>query len=885
MNGLENFSFATPWALSALILLPVIWQVLKATPPKPTLVKFPAVRLLQELKSERIVAAKTPWWLLLLRSLILLALIFAMAQPILNQNMLNIGNTSHIVLLIDNDWSVMDRWQDRQKEMDRILLKAGETDKTVMLVPTADLTPLSFQPAQDARKVAKTLQPRPWTTDRTKRFEQVKTALSELQQPITFFWISNGLAEQESDPEHLTDLSQWGDMTYVHGSEETLPGVIKKVTRTAQGLHVTLNRAGGGETIQLLDSNSNVLFSRHVKPDQSDSLNIELPGELKSRVESLRLSGSSTPASQFLLDERWRDKPVGIIQADAVQNDLLDPAYYIRKALLPYAPVRQDRLEKLLVRKSAVIIDLGTAQRTVQQQDQLEQWVKSGGILLQFASSRYGAQHTAYRHNLMPAPLTQSERTLGGTLSWKRPAKLTSFPPHSPFRNLPVPKDITINKQVLAQPDAQLEQHAWARLQDGTPLITARAIDDGWSVMFHVTATPDWSSLPLSGTFEQMLVRLLGLSSGSALDANDQPLNAFMIFNSFGTLIPAQGNAEPIAASMFEQTRPGPDHPPGLYGPSNALRALNLGPHLAPLTPLPLASLEATKRGFESAQETRLAPWVLLAALMLALTDWLISLTWLRQRSAVVATLILTFLLCVPAHGESDLDMDKALAAANHMRLAYMVTHDDKLDDDVRRGLDSLAAVLRRRTAVELAPTMAYDPEKDDPSLFPMIYWPIGERQERLSDQAVDKLNSFLNKGGFLLMDTMGRVHHRRLRELTADINIGPLQTVKANHVLTRSFYLMNKFPGRYNHPDVWVEADADSSRDRVSSVLIGSNAWAQSWARDPSLRPIYPTVPGGEIQREQSYRFGVNLVMYILSGNYKGDQVHLPAILQRLGL
>ena len=48
--------------------------------------------------------------------------------------------------------------------------------------------------------------------------------------------------------------------------------------------------------------------------------------------------------------------------------------------------------------------------------------------------------------------------------------------------------------------------------------------------------------------------------------------------------------------------------------------------------------------------------------------------------------------------------------------------------------------------------------------------------------------------------------------------------------------------------------------------------------------QPLFPVVPGGERQREMAYRFGVNVVMYALIGNYKSDQVHLRFILERLG-
>ena len=71
---------------------------------------------------------------------------------------------------------------------------------------------------------------------------------------------------------------------------------------------------------------------------------------------------------------------------------------------------------------------------------------------------------------------------------------------------------------------------------------------------------------------------------------------------------------------------------------------------------------------------------------------------------------------------------------------------------------------------------------------------------------------------------------------------------------------------------------------DRVSSLVIGGNDWAAAWATDEMHKPLVLPTPGGARQRELAYRFGINLVMYALTGNYKSDQVHIPAILERLG-
>ena len=122
------------------------------------------------------------------------------------------------------------------------------------------------------------------------------------------------------------------------------------------------------------------------------------------------------------------------------------------------------------------------------------------------------------------------------------------------------------------------------------------------------------------------------------------------------------------------------------------------------------------------------------------------------------------------------------------------------------------------------------------------------------------------------------------MQALTAGLDIPPLMPLPSDHVLTRSFYLLQDFPGRSAGGEVWIEAREDRRLDGVSSVIVGGNDWAGAWAMDAQGQPLYAVVPGGERQRELAWRFGVNVVMYALTGNYKADQVHVPAILQRIG-
>jgi hypothetical protein len=122
------------------------------------------------------------------------------------------------------------------------------------------------------------------------------------------------------------------------------------------------------------------------------------------------------------------------------------------------------------------------------------------------------------------------------------------------------------------------------------------------------------------------------------------------------------------------------------------------------------------------------------------------------------------------------------------------------------------------------------------------------------------------------------------LAKLIQGLDVPALIPIPAGHVLTKSFYLLDEFPGRVPGGDLWVERDQDARNDGVSSVVVGSADWAGAWATDAGGTPLYSVAPGGERQREWAYRFGINLVMYALTGNYKADLVHAPFIHERLG-
>jgi hypothetical protein len=258
-----------------------------------------------------------------------------------------------------------------------------------------------------------------------------------------------------------------------------------------------------------------------------------------------------------------------------------------------------------------------------------------------------------------------------------------------------------------------------------------------------------------------------------------------------------------------------------------------------------------------------------------------------------------------PRQGEAQRDpiSPKELESALSTHLAYVLTGDATVDETSRAGLSGLNAYLSARTALDPADPVGVDPGRDELAVYPLLYWPLVAGRPKPSDAAIRRLEAFMRGGGTVVFDTRDALTQRpggpstpetkALRDILGGITVPELEVVPRDHVVTKAFYLIDNFPGRYGDGQTWIEAlpreGPDSERparagDSVSPIIITSNDLAGAWAQGRRGEPLYPVVPGYPRQREYAFRAGVNIVMYALTGNYKADQVHVPALLERLG-
>lgn len=922
MLTLGSFAFAAPGMLALLLALPVIYWLLRMIPPLPRLVQFPAIRLLIGLEPTEQTPMKMPWWLLLLRLLLAAALILAVAKPLLNPQA-ELPGKGPLLLVIDDGWSSAPGWTTRIAHAERLIQRAERAQRPVVLTGTAPLPIDASAPKRgamrpdEARTLLRALRPKPWPTDRA----ATATAIDQMQVDpgATVVWLSDGIDDgtAEGGTAKLAErLRRFDGLQVVLPDQASTPLLLLPPIAEGRDLKLQALRpvADGPRKVAVQASDEAGRIVARLDIDFGATATrgegvLPAPPELRNRMARLDIETQGGAGSAVLLDERNRRRPVSILgeRPTASGQPLLQEIYFLERALDPYVSLAIGDREAVLNRNTAVLLIPDGAAPSAGDREEIAKWIERGGVAVRFA----GPTLAQGADTLVPTRLRLGDRSLGGVMSWGQPSALAEFPANSPFLGIPVPKDVRISQQVLAEPTPDLADKTWARLADGTPLVTAEKRGQGYLVLFHTTANTTWSNMALSGLFVNMLQRLVTLSRGVAGDGVNKALKPWRTLDGFGRLGAPPAGAQILPADANETFRPRPTTPPGLYGDENAQVAFNIGGHVEPPRPIGLPSGIATDRLSEGG-ETDLSKWFLLAALLLLLADIFLSL-WMRGlmgralrfgRTAPAALALLAPLLALALvgtpldtraadqkPGPPPLSDEQALKGSLDIRLAWILTGDKEVDDLTRQGLEGLSEVLRNRTSVEPADPVGLDLEKDEPRFYSLIYWPITSTQPALSPRAQAALDRYLRTGGILFIDT--RDQHLSfdrpaggnpdLKRLLAGVEIPPLVAMPPDHVLTKSFYLLSDMPGRWTGGKVWIESGTGRVNDGVSTVIVGSNDYVGAWAVDPRGRGIMPVSPGGETQREMAFRVGVNLVMHALTGNYKDDQVHIQDIMQRL--
>ena len=923
-------AFSAPLALLGLVALPIVWLILRVTPPRPLRAPFPPLKLILDLQRKDETPARTPWPLLLLRLAIAALAVFALAGPIWNPRAADDSGAAPVLVLLDDGWPAAPQWAQRIAYATSVLEAAGRRGAPTALAPLSETRDLQWTDSARALERLRALKPRPHIVARTPALEPIGK-LTRATKNARLVWIADGL-EQGDARAFAEKLAQFGARPDIV-SQPPMQRALADARNEAGALSVAVLRADAGApatgALRAYDSKGATLGESafDFAGANATRASIDLPVELRNAIAWLALEGEHSAGAVALIDERQRRRKVGLVSGASadVAQPLLAPNYYLAKALSPFADLREaranapDPIGALIEDGVSVLVLSDVAVAPGAMRDSLEKFLEDGGVLVRFAGSRLAAS----TDDLTPATLRRGGRTLGGALSWETPKKLSPFERDSPFFGLRAGEDVSVTRQVLAEPEPGLAERSWAQLADGTPIVTAERRGRGLIVLFHVTADTTWSNLPLSGLFPDMLRRIVAMSAEMARQpkeddsapraARQDALSPQRTLDGFGALGVPPANARPLPAGA--STRASADHPPGFYGAQQASLALNALEPEDRLTRADFTGLDYRAVALEAAQPFDLRPLALTLLLALFVVDTFAALWYgggLPRRARLAALVALALIgpalsppsaraqtPAAPSQNASQRD----LAAALTTRLAYVVTGDARADEASKLGLTELSRTLAERTSLSPGAPVGVDPARDELVFYPFLYWPIVASRPQPSPLAVQKIAAFMKQGGFIVFDTRDALTARAdgppspeqawLRQLLTGVDVPGLEPVPRDHVVTKTFYILDGFVGRTATGAAWIEAlppepagEARPARagDSVSPLVIVSNDLAAAWATDAAGAALYPLTPGGARQRELALRGGVNLVMYTLTGNYKADQVHVRDLINRLG-
>ena len=844
--------FAEPLVLVGLLTLPVLWWLLRLMPPRPRRIEFPPTRLLLEIAPREETPARTPWWLTLIRLALAALVIIAAAGPMWNPPLAATKTRAPVAILIDDGWAAAATWDARLRTADDIIARADSDRRAVALVPLSEGTrDISFATAAAARVRLHQIKPKPHTVDRTEALPAITRFIGEAHD-VEMVWLADGI-----------DLGHGAD--FVKGLAQTIEQ--RPLTIVAGGLAgaralTAVDNAAGALSVKVLRSAADAAETGTVRAldlkgltlgeapfsfkaaDRETEARFDLPVEIRNDIARVEIGGEHSAGAVQLLDKRWRRRTVGIVSgatADTSQP-LLSSSYYIGRALGPFADVRlaqgespAEAVTHFLEQNLPMLILADVGNVAGDAHDRLTRWIEDGGVLVRFAGPRLAASDD----DLVPVKLRRGGRILGGTLSWDKPQPLAAFAHDSPFNGMNVPNDVTVSRQVLAEPDAALTENTWATLADGTPLVTAARRGKGLIVLFHVTGDTRWSDLPLSGSFVEMLKRIVSLAGSTHVaeagtgeaktKAAREAVPPSRVLDGFGTFVPPPSTARPVPADFSGSATA--EHPPGFYGPPENLLAVNTltaGDRLAPLDLSPLA--QATREIYRRTEPQDLRGPIFLAALAILALDTVIVLFLgggiarllpRASRASTAAVVAIAALVLVRSVATAeDAPRGEVPRSALETKLAYVVTGNSDVDAISKSGLSGLTLFLAQRTALEPGDPIGLDITHDELAFYPLIYWPIVPGAPRPPEAALKRVDSYMKQGGTVLFDTRDAVvapagsggetrspGMLELRKILSSLDIPELEPVPREHVLTKTFYLLRDFPGRFNTGQLWVEA------------------------------------------------------------------------------
>ncbi len=627
---LGALSIAAPWiAAGGAVGVAVLWRMMRNMPPNLKPVIFPMIALLPDLKLKEQKPARMPFLQRLLMASAIGLSVTGIGGMTWNAAPPAAGEDGPTIMVMDNGHDSAHQWAARIKSGQIILDRAEKSGMPVTILPTAppqDGSPVKIigpMSAQDAREILSGIKPQAWPVDRA----AASSALEEFEKKpgTSVVWMRSGNDGNGTDA-LVEQMKSIGNMSVFHDNPGQTPHLLSRaVSNENNDLNVLVERIDStrAETLYLKASDHNghpvQQIDVHLAAGEiSATGTFTLPKEIRKTLSRITIEGESGAGATLLLSEDKKKRAVGIVSTGEEESvhPLLQETFYIKTALEGHADILQGDIDSVLRKNPDVLVLTDSAIITKSDQKKINAWVRDGGTLLRFAGPKLAAQEP---DDLLSVPLRSGSRNANNPISGTTPPKIVQFDKSSPFNALVAPQDIVITQSVIARPDANLDSRTWARLSDGTPLVTARNDNKGWIVLVHTTPNMEWSNLPVSEVFSDIIKVIVNHGDGGTPPSPDgaPPLQTL---DGFGRLKTPHAVVQPLSAQDVKSPQIGPRHPPGFYGTPELRHAYNLAgniPAPKPISPLP-ETIRQEIYGAD-AQPTDQTGWQLAASLGLLL--------------------------------------------------------------------------------------------------------------------------------------------------------------------------------------------------------------------------------------------------------------------------
>jgi len=925
-----HLSFYHPLYLISLLLLPLIYFLIKFTPPPPRVILFPPISILKKLVPAEKTPKNSPLLLLIVRFLLGGAIITALAGPYYQISDKVIINNQPLLIVVDDSWSSAQDWDQRKNFIQNLIHEAELQSVRAYIYAASDNNISQFIDYATTRNKIKILNPKPYVPNYSVAINIIRE-FTKSHENCHIVWLAPALAHPdagefitslESDKKKSPNLSIYANHNDIK--------ILRNPINQKEAIHIDIENYSQSlnSPIEIIASDfyGNTLFQQHFdqKFQTKDKILIKAPLELRNKVSHLRINNQHTAGSVALLDDRSRRPRIGIFaqSKDNSTQPLLSAYYFLSKALNPFADIVIPNsgsitpIDDLLSQNITTLILSDVGLLTKSDEHVVAKFLTDGGSLIRFS----GPNLAAKADDLLPVKLRPASRNLGGAISWEKPKKIAQFEHSSPFYEFSIPDDILISRQLLAEPTNDLNDKTWVRLEDGTPLVTAERRGKGILVFFHISAETSWSNLPISGLFIDMLNKLSlysfisdEMKKNDVTEINNSSqlsLRAVKLLDGFGNFLP--GPIDSVTSiSLNNSGFTDSNNLPGFYVDGSITRAVQPISKNEILSKLDDIIKNKTINTLDDISRYDLSSVFLLLSVLLFLVDTLLSTpkSNLSINIFKFPKLILFITILLAPNDEayatsspSDQLPSKEMISILSSRLAYVLNGDNNIDATAYDGLKHLTNELRARTSYEPGDPIGLDLNKDDLSLYPLIYWPVYASMPQPNEKVIQKLATFMRSGGTVIFDTRNGDAHSNvigesqesswLRLLLQQLDVPVVEQVPRDHVITKTYYLINKIQGSSEPCDSWVEKTfmdvADERRnnviqstDNVSSLIITSCNLASAWSRFSRENTFSSNKDTHNL--ELAMRSGINIVMYTLTGNYKSDQVHKRRIIERL--